>query len=66
MHIWRTEYGWWDCKLGNCYNNPLKKLSGLERVVARWGKVEKKDSRDVKLAESTGPGSWLDTWDGEI
>ena len=39
------------------YNKPLKKLSGFERVVARWDEVEKKDSRNVKLDESPEPGS---------
>ena len=39
-------------KLGNCYNNPFKKLSVSERVMARWSEVEENDSRS---AESIGP-----------
>lgn len=50
-------------KLGNYCNNPFKKLSGSERVMARWGKVEKNDSRYARLAESIGDGDWLDIWD---
>lgn len=39
-------------------------MSGSERIVARWDKAEKKNSRDVKLARSTGPADCLDTWNG--
>lgn len=43
-------------KLGNCCNNPFKKLSVSERVMARWGEVDENDSRS---AESTRPRDWL-------